>query len=139
MQDRPTAQELLTGVRSFLEDDAIPGLTGAAQFRARVAANVVGMVCRELEHGEDDVRADHAALCALLDRDVPMPEHLDAVREQVLHMQEALTERIGAGDADAGPYRERVLAYLRATTLRKLAVTNPRLHEALLEDLRERE
>jgi aminoglycoside phosphotransferase (APT) family kinase protein len=49
---RPTASELLDAVRGFLTDDVIAATTGQVAFHARVAANVIGIVAREIELGE---------------------------------------------------------------------------------------
>ena len=51
MQNLPSARELLTAVREFLNNVAMPELSGRARFHARVAANVLGIVERELELG----------------------------------------------------------------------------------------
>jgi hypothetical protein len=48
---RPTASELLDAVRGFLTDDVIIATTGQVAFHARVAANVLGIVAREIELG----------------------------------------------------------------------------------------
>jgi aminoglycoside phosphotransferase (APT) family kinase protein len=48
---RPTASELLDAVREFLADQVMPGTDGQLAFHARVAANVLGIVARELELG----------------------------------------------------------------------------------------
>ena len=48
LHGRPTARELLDAVRGFLTDDVIPNTTGRVSFHARVAANVVAIVEREL-------------------------------------------------------------------------------------------
>jgi aminoglycoside phosphotransferase (APT) family kinase protein len=48
---RPTASELLEAVREFLTDQVIPGTSGQLAFHARVAANVLGTVAREIELG----------------------------------------------------------------------------------------
>jgi aminoglycoside phosphotransferase (APT) family kinase protein len=48
---RPTASELLDAVREFLTDQVMPATTGQLAFHARVAANVLGIVTRELELG----------------------------------------------------------------------------------------
>ena len=45
---RPTARELLDAVRQFLTDDVVPGTTGHLSYQARVAANMVAIVEREL-------------------------------------------------------------------------------------------
>jgi len=48
---RPTASELLEAVREFLSVQVMPACTGQLAFHARVAANVLGIVARELELG----------------------------------------------------------------------------------------
>jgi aminoglycoside phosphotransferase (APT) family kinase protein len=48
---RPTASELLDAVREFLTGQVMPATTGQVAFHARVAANVLGIVARELEAG----------------------------------------------------------------------------------------
>src|SRR5215469_8080317 len=48
---RPTASELLDAVREFLTAQVMPATTGQTAFHARVAANVLGIVARELELG----------------------------------------------------------------------------------------
>ena len=48
---RPTASELLDAVRGYLTDQVMPGTSGQLAFHARVAANVLGIVARELEFG----------------------------------------------------------------------------------------
>lgn len=48
---RPTASELLDAVREFLTDQVMPATGGQLAFHARVAANVLGIVARELELG----------------------------------------------------------------------------------------
>jgi aminoglycoside phosphotransferase (APT) family kinase protein len=48
---RPTASELLAAVQEFLTDQVMAATSGQLAFHARVAANVVGIVARELELG----------------------------------------------------------------------------------------
>jgi aminoglycoside phosphotransferase (APT) family kinase protein len=48
---RPTAGELLEAVREFLTGQVMPASTGQLAFHARVAANALGIVARELELG----------------------------------------------------------------------------------------
>jgi hypothetical protein len=48
---RPTASELLDAVREFLTDQVMPATSGQLAFHARVAANVLAVVARELELG----------------------------------------------------------------------------------------
>jgi aminoglycoside phosphotransferase (APT) family kinase protein len=61
---RPTAGELLEAVREFLTAQVMPASTGQLAFHARVAANVLGIVARELELGvipPEAMLADHVA------------------------------------------------------------------------------
>jgi aminoglycoside phosphotransferase (APT) family kinase protein len=48
-QGRPTASELLDAVRGFLTDQVMPATGGQVAFHARVAANVLAIVARELD------------------------------------------------------------------------------------------
>ncbi|HEY3907666.1 MAG TPA: phosphotransferase [Streptosporangiaceae bacterium] len=48
---RPTASELLDAVRGFLTDQVMPATGGQLAFHARVAANVLAIVARELDLG----------------------------------------------------------------------------------------
>ena len=57
--DVPTAAELVEAVREWLSRDVVPGTDGRLQFHARVAANVLSMVERELELGTAQA-IDHA-------------------------------------------------------------------------------
>lgn len=46
---RPTSSELIDAVREFLISQVMPATTGQLAFHARVAANVLGIVAREIE------------------------------------------------------------------------------------------
>jgi Phosphotransferase enzyme family/Domain of unknown function (DUF6285) len=48
---RPTASELLDAVRGYLTDQVMPATSGQLAFHARVAANALAIVARELEVG----------------------------------------------------------------------------------------
>ncbi len=52
LHGRPTAAELLSAVSTFLRDDVMTSAQGRVAFHARVAANVVDMVGREIELGD---------------------------------------------------------------------------------------
>ena len=125
MQDRPTYAELLEAVQRFLEADAIPALEGTKKFHARVAANVLAIVRRELESEDAQLRAEWERLDQLLS-----PERLPAAREAMRRRLDDRTahlcDRIRAGDADSGAWRAAVLAHARQTVVEKLAVANPK-------------
>ena len=104
--DVPYAAELLDAVRDFLEGDVMPATEGRVRFHARVAANVVAMVGRELVLGPR-LAADHAARLARL-----------GVADEA-----ELAESIRSGALDARV--DEVRDVVRATVADKLAVANP--------------
>jgi hypothetical protein len=127
MQDRPTATELLTAVREFLEHDVLPGLEGRKRFHMLVATNVLSIVAREIEEEETLLVAEWRRLRDLLRvDDAAAPERLGALRAAVRALTERLVERIRAGDADAGSFGDAVRAHVRATVVEKLRVANPK-------------
>ena len=110
MQDRPTAIELLTAVREFLEQDVLPGLDGRKRFHTLVA--------------------EWRRLCDLLAVDeTNPPARLDGLRAAVRELTRRLCDRIRAGEADAGAFGDAVRAHVRMTVVEKLRVANPRYVE----------
>ena len=134
MQDRPSRLELLDAVRGFLEADVIPALEGRKQFHARVAANVLAIVGRELALAEDQLAAEWQRLDALLGP-LPMPANAEVAAGELGRRTVDLCERIRAGEADTGAYRRAVLDHVGATVREKLAVANPKLLAAQKEDV----
>ena len=126
MQDRPSVRELLDAVRAFLEEDVVPALEGPRQFHARVAANVLAIVGRELAGEEASLLAEWQRMARLTGGASEPPPRLEALRAAVREGTAALAERIRRGDADAGPFRDAVRAHVRATVEDKLRVANPR-------------
>ena len=127
MQDRPDARELLEAVRAFLEEQVVPALEGTRQFHARVAANVLAIVGRELAGGEAALRAEWSALVALLDRSAaPAPASAAELAAAVRDLNATLADRIRNGDADTGAWRQAVLDHLRKTADARLAIANPK-------------
>jgi len=130
MQDRPTYAELLDAVRHFLETDVVPHLEGPRKFHARVAANVLSIVERELNLEDTQLRAEYARLAQLLDSSEPQPTEREPLRAAITTATKELCARIAAGQADEGTWRATVLTHARETVREKLAVANPRLLEA---------
>ena len=112
MMDQPSALELVTAVREFLEKHAMPALQGHTAFHARVAANALGIVARELEQGGPSANNELDRLRALLGRDGTLAE-----------LNRELCRRIRSGDIawDAPA----LATHLVPTTLAKVAVDQP--------------
>jgi len=125
VNDRPTAGELLGAVRRFLQKEVVPQLEGPLRYHARVAANVVAIVAREIETEESQLHLEWERLGRLLDADDTLPASREALRRGVAARSEDLVRRIRAGEADAGPWRREVLDHLRATVADKLDVARP--------------
>ena len=105
LHGRPTAAELVAAVAEFLEGDVRQATSGQVNFHARVAANALRMVERELlEPDDSDVRA---ALDGLGFAD-----------------EAALAAAMRAGDLADRP-GPAVIACLRTLVRRRLAVAHP--------------
>lgn len=126
MNDRPSATELLAAVERFLEETAVPGLEGPAKYHARVAANVVRIVARELATEDEHLAREWDGLAALLDsQGEPKPDERASLREAIVARNQELVRRIRAGDADAGAWREELIAHLSRVVADKLDVAQP--------------
>jgi hypothetical protein len=126
VNDRPTAAELLAAVERFLEESAVPALDGPARFHARVAANVLRIVAREIETEESHLAREWDGLSVLLGREGEEPPgDRAALREILLTRNEELVRRIRAGDADLGSWRTAVLEHLSLVVADKLDVAQP--------------
>lgn len=113
MYDPPTASELVTAVREFLEEHAMPQLEGRAAFHARVAANALAIVARQLDLAPEAEAAEIERLRALLGVDGDLDE-----------LNRALCRGIRSGDLDLET--PGLVEHLRKTTLDKLAVDQPK-------------
>ncbi len=129
MQDRPTSIELLEAAADFVDREIVPAIEGARQFQARVVANVMRIVAREIQNEDPAVRVEVKALARLLERDAPHLHSLDDLRKASASMGEELSARIRAGDADSGSWRAEVLSVVRQSVEDKLRIANPRYLE----------
>lgn len=104
--------ELVTAVRNFLETKAMPELKGHTAFHARVAANALGIVARELERGTKSGDAELQRLKSLLNRDGSLEE-----------LNRDLCAQIRSDNLDiASPALEQ---HLELTTLDKVSIDQP--------------
>ena len=129
MQDRPTSVELLEAAADFVESELVPAVQGARQFQARVVANVMRVVAREIKLEDPFVRSEVKALARLLGHDSPHLHSLNDLCTAAMSMGEELTTKIRAGEADDGDWRREVLAVVRQSVEDKLRIANPRYLE----------
>jgi hypothetical protein len=126
MNDRPSVTELLAAVERFLEETAVPALEGPAKYHARVAANVVRIVARELATEETHLAREWDGLTALLGGETAAkPSERALLREAIVAHNDELVRRIRAGDSDAGPWRAALLDHLSRVIADKLDVSQP--------------
>ncbi len=111
-QDRPSAGQLVTAVREFLERDVMPATEGLVQFHARVAVNVLNTVARELELADGFASEERRRAVALVGHD----GDADALERE-------LAAAIRSGRLDDRD--DNVRAHVRATVREKLLIANP--------------
>jgi hypothetical protein len=80
----PSGAELAAAVREFLEQEVVPATEGRLSFHARVAANVMAQIERELQNGLPDTSRD-AELCAAIRKGtVDLAQAYEAARAAVV-------------------------------------------------------
>jgi hypothetical protein len=110
--DQPSMRELVEAVRDFLEQKAMPELKGHTAFHARVAANALSIVVRELEQGPQSAKDERARLQKLLGREGTLED---------LNRELCRRIRDGAFTLDTPGLAE----HLTITTREKVAIDQP--------------
>jgi hypothetical protein len=115
MQQRPTASELLADISSLLTEviDMVPE---AVRHRVRVAANLAGIVEREVALGPASATAEQARLATLLGE--PSTTELVALRAR-------LVERLNAPEPFTPTESAAIYDVLLATVRDDLAISKP--------------
>src|SRR5262245_47624575 len=127
MHDRPTAAELVDAVRQYLEGELLPQLTDPRlRFQTLIAAHVLGIVARELPVEEGQLADEYGILARLLTLPAATSRQLSDLRAAVRSGNEALCQRIRAGEYDAPGAQRDLVALLREQVVRKLEVANPK-------------
>jgi hypothetical protein len=124
MQDRPTHDELLAAIERFLRDEVMPNIGGARSFHARVAANALAIIRRELECEEEHLVKEWDGLNTLLGT-ADRPQTLAGLREKIAARNEDLCARIRTGDEHSELFHDAVFGHVRQTVRDKLLVSNP--------------
>ncbi|HTX50990.1 MAG TPA: DUF6285 domain-containing protein [Caulobacteraceae bacterium] len=112
MQDQPSPSEIIGAVAAFLKNVVAAETQGALSFNARVAANALEMMKRELDTAPAEDAAELERLRAILGRDGTL-----------FDLNAELSRRIEAGEV--GLTTPGLKDHLWATTLAKLAVDQP--------------
>ena len=112
MQDQPTPSEVLSAVARFLREVVVAETTGHTAFNARVAANALEMMRRQLDLAPAAEAAEQASLAALLGTD-----------RDLATLNTELCRRLEAGAI--GLETPGLAEHLWETTLAKLAVDQP--------------
>jgi len=112
MMDQPSMLELVTAVRDFIEQRAMPELKGHTAFHARVAANALSIVKRELETGGPSAVAEQKRLKALLNQDGSL---IELNRELCRRIRDGVIRLDSPGLAE----------HLTLTTRDKVAIDQP--------------
>jgi hypothetical protein len=113
MREQPDARQLIEAVAGFLRQVALPRLEGHAAFHARVAANALDIVRRELGLGAAAARRELEGLRALLKTEEGDAEQLNDA------LCDAIAERTFSAQDPA------LIRHLWTTTLDALAVDQP--------------
>lgn len=116
MQDPPSAAELVRAVATFLREEALPALEGRNAYLARVSANTLEIVARELDATPAADAAERSRLLALLGD----AGHGEATLGQ---LNAELCRRIESGAIGADT--PGLLGHLWTTTLAAVAVDQP--------------
>lgn len=109
----PDAASLLKAATKYLEEELLPTLTDYYRFQARVTANVLNLVRRELELYEKQAVAERSRLANLLGYDADT---------EALNVDLAKRIRSGAIAVDDDSLR----THIRQSLVDALAINNPR-------------
>jgi hypothetical protein len=112
MMDQPSIAELVEAVREFLETRVMPELKGHTAFHARVAANALGIVARQLQQGAVADADEKKRLAALIGHDGTLEE-----------LNRELCKKLREGALDL--QTPGLAAHLEKTTRDKVAIDQP--------------
>lgn len=112
MLDQPHGADILAAVSRLLRETLMPQLPSDVIFQARVAANALDLVAREIRFGETVERESLQRLQALLNRDGSLTE-----------LEGELSLRIRNGELDL--QSPGLAEHLWETTLAKMKIDQP--------------
>lgn len=136
MYDRPNITELLHAVRTHLEDQVIPTINSERKlyYQTLVAINVLRIVERELQTGQEPLRQEWQRLNFVQGITTPFPEDEATGRATLAERNRRLCEEISAGRYDYMPQRAALFEHLMFTARAQLEIANPRFLQMLAEE-----
>ncbi len=126
MHDRPQSTEILEAVARLLLDEIVPATSGRLQFLARVGANAVRLVAREIRQGDEALQQEWQRLNALLGVEV-QPQEPGLRAEALARRNLGLATAIREGAFDQTETLVPLVQHLRAVVAAKLEVSDPKL------------
>ena len=111
--NRPHGPDLVAAVREWLLAQARPDAGDALAYEARIAANLLDILEREMTLGPGFAQRERDGLAALLGRAGSPAELTEALSEAIRHGDIAVSD-------------PRLLGHLRHTALAKLEIENPK-------------
>ena len=114
MHDQPSVRELVQAVKNFVDETAMPELTGRAGFHARVASNVLGTILRDIDTRFEADASEKTRLLDLLE--APADTSLSKLNED-------LRQRIRSGELTIRS--DDLMRHLKMTAIDQLKVDQP--------------
>lgn len=112
MIDPPSGDEILDAVARLLRDTLMPALPPDLVFQARVAANAVDLVAREMRHGPQARLQSQQRLASLLGREGELAD-----------LETELAARIREGAI--APDHAQLFEHLMADAMARMAIEQP--------------
>jgi hypothetical protein len=119
--DQPDGAALLAEARRTLLELLLPLLPPARRYDGLMVANAMAIAAREFGEWDETLRESLAEIL-----NAPLPPACSG-RDQTAELEARLARQIRAGQYDAGDGREAVRRYLRAATLARVRLSNPKL------------
>jgi hypothetical protein len=127
MAERDDAADLLEEARRTLLEALLPLLPADRRYDGLMIANAMAIAARQARLGYDLLRAEVRGLAALLDTTDADSVPATALWERLVALERQLVQDIRHGVYDAaGPRRDALRRYLRATTEGRVRLNNPK-------------
>ena len=127
MAERDDAADLLEEARRTLLETLLPLLPADRRYDGLMIANAMAIAARQARLGNDLLRAEVRGLAALLGTTDADSISARALWERLVALERQLVQDIRHGVYDAaGPRRDALRRYLRATTEGRVRLSNPK-------------